>query len=295
MRCTITLFFCIFSWLFTYGNGPSNPYYFNDLVIEELMPLSQSNMAIIKKEKIIELKMQYASGFTKIFLFDKKGLPYSMALLDKRGKTKSEVIYKFDKGGRLLVRHTTSKEEQLYDSVFYDSEGKMTYYLSKSSTGSEFELMVQEHGGNETVLKGKSALGTERILTLDAENNIIKSFVDGRVDSISYEYQAEKVVNKQYWVKVNDRSEFRLGRKILYQDGQPATDIIFDLAYQQGTVYEKIHYGYSESCLIFVRDENRFGAQLFYICNDSNLPEKRIQVTADIISLTNYSYKFAPK
>jgi hypothetical protein len=284
------------------ASSPTNPYHLYGLDINALLPFSASELRAMHDKGVVRIEEQQSQEFKTIYFMDELGrLVKEENNQYKNGRivSSNRCEFHYSHSGKLLARKCITPYDIYLDSVAYDSNDLITYYLASRTTikgprrwrglhiNQELKR-VSEANGN-AILVDSSEYGLRHI-TFNAENEVIRIDGEQRTDSISTEIDAMGVTLKKYWYR-SEHPEFRLGQLIVLKDNTPLTRTVWDMIGDGRSVVYKTNYHYDENDLLF-KTENviRHQQKDLYTYYENALKMEHVTIHIDRVVVRRFRY-----
>lgn len=284
------------------AKSPTNPYHLYGLDINALLPFSTSELHAMHDKGVVRIEEQQSQEFKTIYFMDELGrLVKEENNQYKNGRlvSSNHCEYYYSHSGKLVARKCFTPYDIYLDSVAYDSNDLITYYLASRTTlkgpkrwrgvhiDQEFKRVYAANG--YAILVDSSEYDVRHI-TFNAQNEVIRIDGEQRTDSISTEIDTSGVMHKKYWYR-SDQPEFRLGQLIMSKAGSPLSHTVWDMIGDGRSVVYKTNYHYDENGLLFKKENDiRYQQKDLYTYYDNSLKMEHVTIHIDRVDVRRFRY-----
>lgn len=302
MTRTYLTYLLFFVHVLVSASAPSSPYHLFEPELNDLIPFSTSEMQAMHELGITRVEVQYSNDLKTVYLIDDQGRLFKQEdIYIKKGRATSteECIYQYNASGKLISRRCTNPIDVFLDTIAYDSNDRVIYYLSQRTTkkgskkwrGTHVEQELRYYAsdqGHTTLLD--STEFNHRYITFNNENEVIRIESEGRSDSISVELDTSGVTRKKYWYRI-DHPEYRLGKEIVRRNGQPLSERIWNMIGDGRAVAYITNYHYDDDHLLYKTDSaSEYQQKDLYTYYDNGMKMEHITIHIDRVVVRRFRY-----
>ncbi len=296
--------FSLFAFSKIYGRSPAARFYsFYAPCFEKLIPFNPSELEIIKNQKIKSVIHKFGADYTSVYKFNEAGQVYFQKNYFFSPKKKKFILsdsieYKYDNNGRIVVRNEKGHVNN-YDSLCYNSKGKVIYYLSNYSYKSrkktirhvDYELVVETITDLFTTLVNKADTFDNTKYIYDQNNQIQKVYNKYNTDSIGLVKTSEADYCVKYYYKNNPDSMYKVGQEFLFKNKRLIKYLLYDEWDNGKHIHKTTDYVYSDEGILVQEIGGKYSnTKKSYFYNSYGLIEVEQISEGNSFSMDKYFY-----
>lgn len=286
------------------AKSPSNPYHLYGLDINALIPFSALELNSIRDQGVVRIEEQHSADHKTIYFFDATGRlvkEENHQYKNGRVKSSSACLFHYNSSGKLLSRKCVTPYDVYLDSLAYDANDRITFYIASRTTlkgpkrwrglhiDQEFQRVSEANG--ISILADSSAYGVRHI-TFNPENEVVRIDSEQRTDSISTEIDSIGLMMKKYWYR-SEHPEFRLGRSIVIKDGRPLYQTVWDMIGDGRSLVYKTNFHYDENGLLYKKENDiRYQQKDLYTYYENGLMMEHVTIHIDRVVVRRFRYRY---
>ncbi|MDP1802831.1 MAG: hypothetical protein Q8L81_15830 [Bacteroidota bacterium] len=243
------------------------------------MPFSKEYLKKYK-EKGIKKITSSSSDYKTIYYFNSLGQLYlEKNFLIKKKKDRERltaldsVMYKYDTAGNLIVLRAAGHVGR-YDSIAYNSSGRVTYYFSydfycqkknKISIDTNYILVLEKSDAFTTTFINKAAAYTSHYV-YNTNNEIKKKYDRNSIDSLTRIDIAPGEYSVKYFYK-EDTAKYKLGQEFLYKNNKISVCTYYEKLYNNtelGHMTKRYFYNDHGSLILKTTGDHNYGTKEVY-------------------------------
>lgn len=213
------------------------------------MPFSKEELKNFKQKNILKVTEQSQDSKT-VYYFNSNGQLYFQKYFAVKKKKREEknipldsVRYKYNINGDLIVRQNMG-HVNYYDSIEYNSIGRVIYYLSynlykeknKASVKEiEYELIAERINDLTTTFIDKRDTIYKTWYVYDNNNEIKKTYTSNSIDSLAKIDISPGEYSVKYFYKV-DTAKYKLGQEYFYKNNRLSVCTYYERYYYDALV-----------------------------------------------------------
>lgn len=288
--------------------APTKPYYFSAPDIKGLLPFSDAELQAFKNRKIVSVTEtgEAAHGgpfITKHYLNSDGRLERTTENWKERKKAMTyETVYAYDNAGHLVSVRLKGINQEMRDSIAYDSNGRVVYYYSSifekgkrkkddyRRICSDAKLIRTE--GDNYVLRDNADTNYVCHYWMDKNNNVVKVQRYDGIDTVMFITEGDRLTEKRCFKNKED-SVFRHGETFVYEKNLLQSQTRYDMLYEDVAV-SKLNYYYDEEGHLVKTDyTNKYGPKCFYTYGYTGLRLEVVNLQSDGVHLTRIEYEYS--
>lgn len=287
----------------------SRPYNFNAPDLHSLLPFSPEQLQIFKQQKVKTVFAEESNGVNGIFHFNELGqlVKERTWYWEKNKKVFTDsTIYRYNPHGQLTLSRSFDGSGA-YDSMVYDNNGRLVYYLSQEFIKDKknntrlvlWDLHYLKNDADNYILEDRADAAGKVWMLFDRNNRPFKSWSDNRRDSLAGGlYLNGQVIDgpimtfENCYYREKEAAKYLLGKEKIFTNGFLTTEIQYDMN-QNGLIYKRSDYVYSQSGkLIQVNDSYSSNLKTIFIYDNKGLPTEEVSLLPDQVEITFFTYLF---
>jgi hypothetical protein len=300
------IIFCTLIFISATGRPPSNPYSFYAPDLSRLLPFSEEDLKLFRKEKVKRIDTE-AEGYYGNFYFNEQGqlIKERTYVMNKKKRLYTDsTTYRYDEQGRLMSIFSKGETDS-YDSLAYDNKGRVIYYLSyqiytekKGDAAKDifYELKLENKQGDLYNLVNIADTVGKTVYVTNKENEVIKcvnQIFKGnpatRVDSVARVGLSGKEYTLKYFWK--EDKPYQLGQEIHYHNGKVKSQRQYDVS-NTTVLTRDLEYLYSEEGSLLQVSDKRNNSKTVFCYSPNGLLTEEISVGTHHLSLARYYYSY---
>ena len=284
---------------------PGQPYSFPAPDLEALLPFTRAESEAFRRAGVREIELVHHNGGVTRCLMNVDGRVTSLTGVEVRNDLDVHLargLFRYDGEGRLLSRRYADDHVSILDSLAYDMDGQLTYYLSTrrdrtekdAATETLWHLVAEPEDTMATWLGAPNSSDGCRY-QVGPQNRFIRVRCGDRTDSVSTGTDDQGRQLRRFWYRTDD-TLVHLGREEIWNDGRQLGETGWE---QVGTdtrrmTYRK-HFHYDEHGLLrrIDHDDPHKPKELFTYY-DNGLIMEQVTVTRAHVRVERYRYSFGP-
>lgn len=287
-----------------WSRSPVTSYFLIAPDFENLLPFSEEELALFKKQKVKTIRKEVYPKIYDFFHFNSNGQLYKVERKGRFGMSFSLDEYKYDEKGNVIVVKKNDGYKVNYDSICYDSNNRISsYYKTWSNVDKKqidendvFYNLKRISVGEHTNVFVDSSRNEVTYYELNKDDIVVKKSTSLRIDSIAFIEDADGYYTKiNYFKRLRFDSTFYVGEKNIYIDNRLVETQVFSFtSYSDNRYKERYTFLYSQDGkLVYSENDNRYRSKFYYFYTFEGLLSKRVEyVRGKHSSAIEYKYTF---
>lgn len=181
-------------------------------------------------------------------------------------------MYKYDTSGNLTLLKAAGHVGR-YDSIAYNSSGRVTYYFSydvyyqkknKISIDTNYMLVLEKSDAFTSTFINKASTYSSHYV-YDANNEIKKTYDYNSVDSLARTDISPREFSIRYFYK-EDTAKYKLGQEFLYKNNKISVCTYYDKYYDSelGHMTKRYYYNDNGALILKTTGDHNYGTKEVY-------------------------------